>query len=85
MSTSQQAFSSTADSTSKSLYVSGNQTTFNTSRAIKGMEGIGEESRRHIERLLLKLDFNGGLSKPRKSRIDQGHEELEGVLGYLRV
>lgn len=47
------------------------------------MEGVGEESRRHIERLLLKLDFNGGLSNPRKSRIGEIHEE--GVLGYLRV
>ncbi|EEB88025.1 hypothetical protein MPER_14385, partial [Moniliophthora perniciosa FA553] len=36
-----------------------NHTTFNLSRVGKVMDG---EVRRHIERLLLRLDFNGGFT-----------------------
>lgn len=64
-STSQQPFSSGMD-TSKSMFLPGaNQTTANMSRNSKGVEGT-DDSRRHVERLLLRLDFNGGLSKARR-------------------
>lgn len=42
-----------------------NHTTYNISRVGKGMDGGVGEVRRHVERLLLRLDFNGGFSKPR--------------------
>jgi gamma-tubulin complex component 4 len=42
----------------------------NLSRAIKGLDKHLEDSRRHVERLLLRLDFNGGLSKPRSDSTD---------------
>jgi gamma-tubulin complex component 4 len=45
-----------------------NQTTHNISRTAKGLDGEIEQSRRHIERLLLRLDFNGELSKPRNKK-----------------
>jgi hypothetical protein len=38
-------------------------TTFNISKAGKGIDGGIGEVRRHVERLLLRLDFNGGFSK----------------------
>ncbi|KAF5323557.1 hypothetical protein D9611_005633 [Ephemerocybe angulata] len=72
---SQQPFSSGFD-TSKSLYAGisvANRSTVNMSRAIdKNMD----DSRRHVERLLLRLDFNGGLSKPRRS---ESTEILSGL------
>jgi len=55
---------------SKSAFLGGvsmmNKTTQNISRTAKGLDGEIEQSRRHVERLLLRLDFNGELSKPRK-------------------
>lgn len=45
-----------------------NQTTHNISRTAKGIEGEIEQSRRHVERLLLRLDFNGELSRLRKKK-----------------
>ena len=38
-------------------------TTFNISKGGKGIDGGIGEVRRHVERLLLRLDFNGGFSK----------------------
>jgi gamma-tubulin complex component 4 len=38
-------------------------TTYNISKASRGIDGGIGEVRRHIERLLLRLDFNGGFSK----------------------
>lgn len=43
-----------------------NHTTHNISRIAKCLDGEMEQSRRHVERLLLRLDFNGELSKLRK-------------------
>ena len=63
---SQQPFSTTMDA-SKSAFMGAsvmNQTTQNFSRTARGID-----SRRHVERLLLRLDFNGELSKPRKRDI----------------
>lgn len=58
---------STGFDTSTSIFVGKsmvNHSTVNLSR-MKGLDKNMEDSRRHIERLLLRLDFNGGLSKPR--------------------
>ena len=55
---------------SKSVYLGAsvmNQTTQNLSRTARGIDSERDNSRRHVERLLLRLDFNGELSKPRKS------------------
>ncbi|TFK30929.1 hypothetical protein FA15DRAFT_38484 [Coprinopsis marcescibilis] len=63
---SQQPLSSGHDN-SKSFFAGvnvANHSTVNLSR-IKGLDKGIEHSQRHIERLLLRLDFNGGLSKPR--------------------
>ena len=64
VSMSQQPFSTTMDA-SKSAYLGAsvmNQTTQNVSRTARSER---DNSRRHVERLLLRLDFNGELSKPR--------------------
>ncbi|KAJ7597470.1 Spc98 family-domain-containing protein [Mycena floridula] len=45
-----------------------NYTTFNLSKVSKGLDGAAV--RRHIERLLLRLDFNGRFSKPSWRRED---------------
>ncbi|KAF4622868.1 hypothetical protein D9613_002252 [Agrocybe pediades] len=45
-----------------------NQTTNNFSKTARVLDGEVDQSRRHVERLLLRLDFNGELSKQRKSR-----------------
>lgn len=44
---------------------------------MKGLESDGEV-RRHIERLLLRLDFNGGFSKAKlqKDQLDEGENIL---------
>jgi len=55
---------------SKSGFLEGvNQTTYNISKTARGIEGDMEQSRRPLERLLLRLDFNEELSKPRKRRM----------------
>ncbi|KAJ3511390.1 hypothetical protein NLJ89_g4126 [Agrocybe chaxingu] len=73
---------STAVDASKSGLIGGlsmmNQTTHNLSRTAKAIDGETDHSRRHVERLLLKLDFNGELSKPRKSR-KAGEDILAGI------
>ncbi|KAI0931334.1 hypothetical protein AcV5_005156 [Taiwanofungus camphoratus] len=68
LSTTQQPFSAAADASKSMLYsVSMANTsgfhTFMRPRRGKRLEGQ-EEVRRHVERLLLRLDFNGGFSKP---------------------
>ncbi|KAJ7103380.1 gamma-tubulin ring complex protein [Mycena belliarum] len=62
LSTSQQPFTATSTDASKSVIMNAsfaNHTTFNAAKGIKGMDGV----RRHVERLLLRLDFNGAFSK----------------------
>ncbi|KAK7465424.1 hypothetical protein VKT23_005402 [Stygiomarasmius scandens] len=63
-STFQQPFSS-ADA-SKSMHMNAtlaNHTTFNMSKMAKAIDGDKADVRRHVERLMLRLDFNGGFSK----------------------
>jgi gamma-tubulin complex component 4 len=75
LSTSQQPFTPTSDVSKSILF---NVSTANASsyhqpfvrrKGVKGLEGDGDV-RRHIERLLLRLDFNEGFSKAKilKSR-----------------
>ncbi|KAI0714984.1 gamma-tubulin ring complex protein [Earliella scabrosa] len=75
-STTLQPFSATADATKSVLYnasaMMGNTTgfgfhTFVRTRRGKRLEG-DEEVRRHVERLLLRLDFNGQFSHPQVRR-----------------
>ena len=70
LSTSQQPFVANADA-SKSVLI--NMSTANISgfhSFIKRRRGKGDgEVRRHVERLLLRLDFNGEFSRPRKRGI----------------
>ncbi|TFK36996.1 Spc98 family-domain-containing protein [Crucibulum laeve] len=80
-STWQKPFSSGLDA-SKSMFMNGNlvnQTMMNVSRTMKGIDINGSE--RHVERLLLRLDFNGRLSKPRKPLGDKLHEDILGEGG----
>ncbi|KAJ8588402.1 hypothetical protein M405DRAFT_793161 [Rhizopogon salebrosus TDB-379] len=70
LSTSQQPFTATGDA-SKSILMNASfanastlQRTFIRGKGAKGFEGEGEV-RRHVERLLLRLDFNGAFSKPK--------------------
>lgn len=65
--TSQQGFTAATDA-SKSILINAsiaNYTSYNISRTGKGVDSGTGEVRRHVERLLLRLDFNGGFSKPR--------------------
>ncbi|KAF8913147.1 gamma-tubulin ring complex protein [Gymnopilus junonius] len=66
---SQQPFSTTVDASKSGIIGVSmmNQTTHNISRT-KIIDGESSQSWRHVERLLLRLDFNGGLSKPRTGR-----------------
>ena len=66
----QQPFSTALDASRSGIigYSMINQTTHNLSRNTKMMDSEANQSRRHVERLLLRLDFNGGLSKPRQGR-----------------
>ncbi|KAF7347716.1 Gamma-tubulin RING complex protein [Mycena venus] len=71
LSTSQQAFTATGTDASKSVLMNAslaNHTTFNASKVVKGVDGV----RRHVERLLLRLDFNGAFSKGRRRKRDTG-------------
>ncbi|KAH0591057.1 Gamma-tubulin complex component 4 like protein [Termitomyces sp. J132] len=66
---SQQPFTTAADA-SKSVIMNAsmaNHTALNASRVGKGLDGGLGEVRRHVEHLLLRLDFNGGFSKRRES------------------
>jgi len=71
LSTSQQPFAASADA-SKSVLI--NMSTANISgfhSFIKRRRGKGDgEVRRHVERLLLRLDFSGEFSRPRNRRHD---------------
>jgi len=72
VSMSQQPFSTTMDG-SKSGFLGAsvmNQTTPNLSRTAKGIDDERDKSRRHVERLLLRLDFNGELLRPRREQTD---------------
>jgi gamma-tubulin complex component 4 len=65
----QQPFSAAADA-SKSILMNAsaaNYTAFNISRSVRGLDGGIGEVRRHIERLLLRLDFNQRFSQRRDS------------------
>ncbi|KAJ7235868.1 Spc98 family-domain-containing protein [Mycena haematopus] len=78
LSTSQQAFTVTGTDASKSVLMNAslaNHTTFNASKAVKGVDGV----RRHVERLLLRLDFNGAFSKGRGRKPDTGFLLKEGL------
>ncbi|KAJ7110068.1 gamma-tubulin ring complex protein [Mycena epipterygia] len=71
LSTSQQPFTATSTDASKSVLMNAslaNHTTFNASKGVKGVDGV----RRHVERLLLRLDFNGAFSKGRRRKRDTG-------------
>ncbi|EIW87008.1 gamma-tubulin ring complex protein [Coniophora puteana RWD-64-598 SS2] len=83
ISTSNQPFNATADA-SKSILanstlasVSTFQRTYVRTKGAKGLEGDGEV-RRHVERLLLRLDFNGAFSKGGGSRFKGGNGVLPG-------
>lgn len=82
-STTQQPFSATDASKSmqynmSSVNASGFHTFIRTKRG-KRLEG-DEEVRRHVERLLLRLDFNGEFSKQRIARNTRGQGEEEDIL-----
>jgi gamma-tubulin complex component 4 len=66
LSISHQPFSAGTDA-SKSILMNaslGHHSTYNISKSGKGVDGGIGEVRRHVERLLLRLDFNGhGFSK----------------------
>ncbi|RPD82216.1 gamma-tubulin ring complex protein [Lentinus tigrinus ALCF2SS1-7] len=94
LSTTLQPFSATSDATKSVIYnasttgIMGNTTglglgfnTFVRARRGKRLEGY-EEVRRHVERLLLRLDFNGQFSKPRARRRPQDnvHAGEEDIL-----
>ncbi|KDQ63214.1 hypothetical protein JAAARDRAFT_371232 [Jaapia argillacea MUCL 33604] len=82
LSTSRQPFTATADASKSMLFhanglnVSGLHATFMRSRGAKGLENDGE-ARRHVERLLLRLDFNGGFSK---TGIGRGVMDADDIL-----
>ncbi|KDR85484.1 hypothetical protein GALMADRAFT_234383 [Galerina marginata CBS 339.88] len=79
---SQQPFSTAVDASKSGIIGASmmNQTTHNLSRT-KMIDGETDQSRRHVERLLLRLDFNGELSRPRKGRTGKGTDILaEGGL-----
>ncbi|KAI0673693.1 gamma-tubulin ring complex protein [Trametes maxima] len=85
LSTTLQPFSAAADATKSMLHNTSmaNTTGFHTFvRAKRGKRLEGdEEVRRHVERLLLRLDFNGAFSNPRKKRrAGQGAQGSEDIL-----
>ena len=90
LSTSQQPFASANDASKSILYnvsmanASSFQHAFVRRKGAKGLEGDGE-IRRHVERLLLRLDFNEWFSKARtrkgRSATDGGDILRDGGLG----
>jgi len=42
----------------------------------KNVANAEAEARRHVERLLLRLDFNGGFSTPKTAPICEGDAEI---------
>ncbi|KAF9486445.1 gamma-tubulin ring complex protein [Pholiota conissans] len=75
LSMSQQPFAAPGDA-SKSAYISASMMNQTTSYTRAGLDGEREQSRRHVERLLLRLDFNGELSKPKRGK---GGDILAGL------
>jgi gamma-tubulin complex component 4 len=82
LSTSQQPFSATSDA-SKSILLNvsiANASSFHhTVVRPKGIEGDGEV-RRHVERLLLRLDFNGGFSNAGLGGLGKGNDRDDQIL-----
>ncbi|PBL00600.1 hypothetical protein ARMGADRAFT_956584 [Armillaria gallica] len=81
LSTSQQPF--TAMDTSKSILMNAsvaNYTSYNVSKMAKGSEGVPADVRRHVERLLLRLDFNNGFSNPRVKEKKEADILVQGGL-----
>jgi hypothetical protein len=81
LSTSQQPFTAVNDA-SKSILMNASianassfHHTFIRRKGAKGLEGDGEV-RRHIERLLLRLDFNGGFSKVKHQKDRPDEDEI---------
>ncbi|KAJ7492481.1 gamma-tubulin ring complex protein [Mycena latifolia] len=71
LSTSQQPFTAASTDASKSVLMNAslaNHTTFNASKGVKGVDGV----RRYVERLLLRLDFNGAFSKGLRRKRNAG-------------
>lgn len=84
LSTTQQPFSATNDASKSVLYnmSSANVSSFHTFiRPRRGKRLAGdEEVRRHVERLLLRLDFNGEFSKHREERRARRQGDGEEIL-----
>ncbi len=84
LSTTQQPFSTAGDASKSMLYnmTSTNASGFNTFvRTKKGKKLAGdEEVRRHVERLLLRLDFNGEFSTHRVGRRARQEGDGEEIL-----
>lgn len=59
-----------------------NHTMYNVTSGAKGVSG-GGEVRRHVERLLLRLDFNGDFSKSRAKGRGQDQEDILAEGGLL--
>ncbi|KAK0456070.1 gamma-tubulin ring complex protein [Armillaria borealis] len=81
LSTSQQPF--TTMDTSKSILMNAsvaNYTSYNVSKMAKGSEGVPADVRRHVERLLLRLDFNNGFSNPRVKEKKEADILVQGGL-----
>lgn len=74
LSMAQQPFAAPGDA-SKSVFM-GTSMMGQTTHTRSGIDGEREQSRRHVERLLLRLDFNGELSKPRRGK---GADILAGL------
>jgi hypothetical protein len=43
---------------------------------LKNIGSAEAEARRHVERLLLRLDFNGEFSTPKTATVREGDEEI---------
>jgi len=77
LSTSQQPFSASTNSSILNMSIASASVhhTFLRPKGVKRLEGDGEV-RRHVERLLLRLDFNGGFSKPRTRKASKDEEDI---------
>lgn len=76
VSTSQKPFSVGVD-TSKSILMNASIASQTLAQGPpKNVANAEAEARRHIERLLLRLDFNGGFSTPKTVPIREGDEEI---------
>lgn len=80
LSTSQQPFTAATDA-SKSIVMNASLanytlSSFHRGKGGKGVDGTGEV-RRHVERLLLRLDFNGVFSRAKKTSEDEDVDILK--------